>query len=281
MLERLVGRVFPEQQKAFVGVKVDLREQRRSLRIGKGAGRAAAEALKAHDSGDDQLLERSELNFTRLKHLGATEDEALYGIFQEVPVVLLEGTDLDNSSQELQSNQWCRRRLDGCGHKAVAADLEAKLPPAFKSSGVICVGFGRGVWLMSTYATMFPQNCGFIVWVGSPNEVFDVTFGIWVLAIHPYTDLAASATSVSSDRRQQVACDADALCYSSEMIKWTGPDITDASRIAMAACVGAKPDAMINLNTGMISLASRFRLPLWMWCLLLRYGSCIFSWSTK
>ena len=32
MLERLVGRVFPEQQKAFVGVKVDLREQRRSLR---------------------------------------------------------------------------------------------------------------------------------------------------------------------------------------------------------------------------------------------------------
>ena len=34
MLERLVGRVFPEQQKAFVGVKVDLREQRRSLRIG-------------------------------------------------------------------------------------------------------------------------------------------------------------------------------------------------------------------------------------------------------
>ena len=29
--------------------------------------------------------------------------------------------------EELQSNQWCRRRLDGCGHKAVAADLEALL----------------------------------------------------------------------------------------------------------------------------------------------------------
>ncbi|CAE7706005.1 rngB, partial [Symbiodinium microadriaticum] len=145
----------------------------------------------AHDSSDAQLAELSDLNFTRLKHLGATEDEALYGIFQEVPVVLLEGTDLDNSSQELQSNQWCRRRLDGCGHKAVAAHLKDKLPPTFKNSGVICVGFGRGVWLMSTYATMFPQNCGFIVWVGSPNEVFDVTFGIWVLSIHPYTDLAA------------------------------------------------------------------------------------------
>ena len=24
---------------------------------------------------------------------------------------------------------------------------------------------------MSTYARMFPRNCGYIVWVGSPNEV--------------------------------------------------------------------------------------------------------------
>ncbi|OLP74022.1 hypothetical protein AK812_SmicGene46563, partial [Symbiodinium microadriaticum] len=43
----------------------------------RGAGRAAAEALKAHDSSDAQLAELSDLNFTRLKHLGATEDEAV------------------------------------------------------------------------------------------------------------------------------------------------------------------------------------------------------------
>ena len=41
-------------------------------------------------------------------------------------------------------------------------------------------------------------------------------------------------------------------------------------------------EAPINESVSCIwGLASRFRLPLWMWCLLLRYGSCIFSWSTK
>ncbi|CAJ1357152.1 unnamed protein product [Effrenium voratum] len=213
----------------------------------RGAGRAAAKALQNHNARSAELGER---NFTRLSDLGPNLDEAQYGTFQGVNIVLLEGTDVhtvDNAAKEVDSNVWCKLGLTQCGHKGVAADLHSKLPSAFKQPNVVCVGFSRGVWLVTTYATMYPDNCGYVITSGSPGQMYDSTPYSWVVAFYSPIDMVDNLGIVTSDERVMVSCEHDPGCYAREVISWTGENISDEQRSALAHCGMAKGSRLISV----------------------------------
>jgi len=145
----------------------------------------------------------SEVDLERLRN-GAMELLATPGLLEDLGGLLADffnftGTRKQNFTELVED-------MPVPGGCATSRKIAKALPREYKKNDVVCIGHSRGAWLLTAYAKQLPDNCGWVVLLGSPGQLANPTQGGRVIDViienDPIVDLRSTSNYPVQAHRQ-------------------------------------------------------------------------------